>query len=221
MTPLLALLVLLGAAHIQESAPTLDMLRSRAQQRMHQDLAVYSTEDLRQLEELYQSANRNLRAPQAKAILQRVVKEFPKSNRAGSAVMYLAQLSSGTDREAYLKTAIEAHSDAWYGNGVQVGALARVQLAGFYAGEERMAEARYSPEKSWAASRMRSTTVDGRLWRHSAAWGYCDGQQAEEPANIRLKPTRRRRRAARGSGGAFAGRDDWNPGNGNGMMRPS
>ncbi len=172
MTPLLALLVLLGAAHLQESAPTLDRLRSRAQQRMHQDLAVYSTEDLRQLEELYQSANRNLRAPQAKAILQRVVKEFPKSNRAGSAVLYLAQLSSGTDREAYLKTAIEAHSDAWYGDGVQVGALARVQLAGFYAGEGRMAEAKVLAREVVGSFPMRSTTVEGRLWRHSAAWGY-------------------------------------------------
>ena len=142
MTPLLALLVLLGAGPVQESAPTLEMLRSKAQQRMRQDLTIYSTEDVTQLEELYQSANKNLREPDAKAILQRVVREFPKSNRAGSAVLYLAQLSSGTEREAYLKTAIEAHSDTWYGDGVQVGALARVQLASFYAADGRMVEAK-------------------------------------------------------------------------------
>jgi|SRR5450759_5618471 len=142
MTPLLALLVLFGVGPIQESAPTVEMLRAKAQQRMRQDLVVYSAEDLRALEDLYQSANKNLRAPEARAILHRVVKEFPKSNRAGSAVLYLAQLSSGAEREAYLKTAVEAHSDTWYGDGVQVGALARVQLAALYAAAGRTAEAK-------------------------------------------------------------------------------
>jgi len=142
MTPLLALLVLLGVGPIQESAPTIEMLRAKAQQRMRQDLAVYSAEDLRQLEDLYQSANKNLRGPKAPAILQRVVREFSKSNRAGSAVLYLAQLSSGAEREGYLKTAVDAHSDTWYGDGVQVGALARVQLAALCAADGRMAEAK-------------------------------------------------------------------------------
>jgi hypothetical protein len=117
------------------------MLRGRAQERMRQDLAIYSADDFRTLEDLYQSANKNLHGPDAKAILQRVLKEFPKSNRAGSAVLYLAQLSSGAERETYLKTAIEAHGDTWYGDGVQVGALARVQLAAFYAADGRMPEA--------------------------------------------------------------------------------
>ena len=70
------------------------------------------------------------------------MKEYPKSNRAGSAILYLAQLSSGSDREEYLKTAIEAHGDTWYGDGVQVGAFARVQLAAFYAADGRLPEAR-------------------------------------------------------------------------------
>jgi hypothetical protein len=75
MTPLLALLVLLGIGPIQESAPPIEMLRAKAQQRMRQDLAVYSAEDLRRLEDLYQSANKNLGGPEATAVLQRVVKE--------------------------------------------------------------------------------------------------------------------------------------------------
>jgi hypothetical protein len=126
----------------QGSAPTIEMLRAKAQERMRQDLAVYSQEDVRKLEELYQSANRNLKGPDAKDILKRVVQEFPKSNRAGSAVLYLAQQSSGAERETYLKTAIESHGDTWYGNGVQVGALARVQLAAWYAATDRLAEAK-------------------------------------------------------------------------------
>lgn len=139
----LALLVaVVGLGSVQGLEPAVETLRARAQERMRQDLATYSPNDLRTLEDLYQSANRNLRGPDAKAILQRVVKEYPKSNRAGSAVLYLAQMSSGAEREAHLKAAIEAHGDAWYGDGVQVGAFARVQLAAFYAADGRLAEAR-------------------------------------------------------------------------------
>jgi hypothetical protein len=126
----------------QNAAPTIETLRARAQERMRQDLAIYSREDMRALEELYQSANRNLRSPEAKGILERVVKEYPKSNRAGSAVLYLAQMSSGAEREAYLKTAIKDHGDTWYGNGVQVGALARAQLAAYYAANDKLSDAR-------------------------------------------------------------------------------
>jgi hypothetical protein len=126
------ILILAPAAAAQEPPPTPETLRASAQERMRQDAAVYSSEDLRALEELYQSANRDLRSPGAKDILRRVVSQYPKSNRAGSAVLYLAQLSSGEEREAYLKTALEQHSDTWYGNGVQVGAFARAQLAAYY-----------------------------------------------------------------------------------------
>ena len=138
----LSVLLLTLASPIQAPTPTLEMLRARAQERMRQDLATYSAQDLRTLEELYQTANRNLNGPDAKDILRRVVAGYPKSNRAGSAVLYLAQLSSGAEREAYLKTAIDAHGDAWYGDGVQVGALARAQLAAFYAAAGRMTEAK-------------------------------------------------------------------------------
>jgi hypothetical protein len=132
----------LAPAVAAQEAPTLETLRARARERMRQDAAVYSPQDLRALEELYQSANRNLNGPDAKGILQRVVKDYPKSNRAGSAMLYLAQLSSGAEREAYLKTAIERHSDTWYGNGVQVGAFARAQLAAYYAAIGKMDQAK-------------------------------------------------------------------------------
>lgn len=132
---------LLMSTPAQETDSAVKALRARAQERMRQDLAIYSRADLQKLEELYQSANRNLSSPDAMGILQRVVTEYPKSNRAGSAVLYLAQLSSGAERETYLKTAIADHADTWYGDGVQVGALARVQLAAFYAAGGRSEEA--------------------------------------------------------------------------------
>src|SRR5688500_13858922 len=90
-------------------APSIETLRARAQERMREDLAIYSREDMRALEALYQSANRDLSAPEAKATLQKVVKDYPRSNRAGSAILYLAQLSSGAERETYLKKAIKDH----------------------------------------------------------------------------------------------------------------
>jgi hypothetical protein len=137
----LLFLALIGSG-VQTPAPSADELRARAQERMRQDLAIYSADALRELETLYQSANRNLRDPGAKAILQRVVDEYPKSNRAGSAVLYLAQLSSGVERERFLKAAIDSHGDTWYGNGVQVGALARAQLAAYYAASGKLEEAK-------------------------------------------------------------------------------
>jgi hypothetical protein len=143
MFPTLTLVALvLTSAAWQNNAPGIEALRARAQERMRQDLSIYSRDELRALEELYQSANRDLRAPGAKAILERVVKEYPKSNRAGSAVLYLAQMSSAAEREAYLKTAINDHGDTWYGNGVQVGAFARAQLALFYAANDKMSDAK-------------------------------------------------------------------------------
>ena len=45
-------------------------------------------------------------------------------------------------REAYLKTAIKDHGDTWYGNGVQVGAFARAQLATYYAASGKVDEAK-------------------------------------------------------------------------------
>src|SRR4030095_5775237 len=110
-SPVLVILLSILIPSIQGTVPTIDMLRAKAQERMQQHLAVYSREELLELEYLYQSANRNLSGPDAKQILQRVVDQFPKSNRAGSAVLYLAQMSSGADRERHLKSAIETYGD--------------------------------------------------------------------------------------------------------------
>ena len=137
MTLLIALLAL-GVQAVP--VPTVEALRARAQERMRQDAAVYSAADLEALEDLYQSANKDLRAPAAKDALQQVIKKYPKSNRAGSAVLYLAQMATGDEREAYLKTAITTYGDTWYGDGVQVGAFGRAQLAVYYATHERLAE---------------------------------------------------------------------------------
>jgi hypothetical protein len=119
----------------------LEALRARAQARFRRDREAFTAEEFRDLEALYQAANRNIRAPGTKDLLLQVVSKYPASNRAGCAVLYLAQISSGSERESFLKRAIAQHADDWYGDGVQVGALARVHLAAHYAETNRRQEA--------------------------------------------------------------------------------
>jgi tetratricopeptide (TPR) repeat protein len=111
---------------------TIEALRARAQERMRGDQAFYTREQFQDIETLYQAANRDLRAPDAKQKLVALVDKYPDANRSGCAILYLAQLSQGEEAEKYLKQAIEKHENAWYGNGTQVGAFARFQLARLY-----------------------------------------------------------------------------------------
>ena len=134
--------IVLALACAQAAEPTIDALRAAAQQRMRDDRQRYSAEEMRAIETLYQSANRDLRAPGAREALERLIREYPESNRAGCALLYLARQSSGAEREAMLRQAIAKHGDARYGDGTQVGAFARALLAAFYARNGRMDDAR-------------------------------------------------------------------------------
>ena len=124
-----------------QSVPTLEELRAKAQARMLQDRDVYTAEEFQAIEAIYQSANRNLRAPESRDRLLELVEKYPKANRTGCALLYLAQGAKGDEREAFLKQAIADHCDAWYGDGTQVGAFARAQLAVYYANSNRRDEA--------------------------------------------------------------------------------
>jgi hypothetical protein len=119
----------------------LDALRAAAQQRMRQDRDTFSADEFREIEALYQSANRDLRGAASSAALKRLIEKYPASNRAGCAVLYLAQMATGTQKEEFLTRAIARHGDARYGDGVQVGAFARAQLAALYAASGRTTEA--------------------------------------------------------------------------------
>jgi hypothetical protein len=99
------------------ATPALEELRAKARERMERERATFTMEQVREIESLYQSANRDLRAPSSK-----------EANRAGCALLYLAQLSPPAERETFLTRAIADHSDAWYGDGTQVGPFAKAQL---------------------------------------------------------------------------------------------
>jgi hypothetical protein len=77
----------------------------------------------------------------ATPIVLDLVAKYPRSTRAGCAVLQLAQHSNGDARKRYLELAIANHGDAWCDNGVQVGALARALLAMSYADANRFDEA--------------------------------------------------------------------------------
>jgi tetratricopeptide (TPR) repeat protein len=77
-------------------------------------------------------ANKQWKSPEAREALEKLIQKYSKANRTGCAVLYLGQMSDGEEKEKYLKKAIEEFSDCWYGNGVQVGAMARFLLAGYY-----------------------------------------------------------------------------------------
>jgi exonuclease V gamma subunit len=120
-------------------------LRAKAEERIRQDRSIYSEQEFREIELQYVSAhhfgNPVLPMREAQEVLRKLIENYPKSNRAGCAVLELAQLSAGTAREEYLKEAIAHYDDSWYENGVQVGALARARLAIHYAGFGRFDEA--------------------------------------------------------------------------------
>jgi hypothetical protein len=111
---------------------------------------MYSPEQLRDAERLYQVANQKWGTPEATESLQEMIKKYPGINRAGCATLYLAQTSQGDERAKYLQDCIEKYNDCFYGDGVQVGVYARFLLASDYRskGEEEKAAALYNEIKA-------------------------------------------------------------------------
>lgn len=137
-------------SHLQDGREEiLTALRQRAKVRIDAEALAFSAAELAEIEARYRSAFRPevldgrafLRRPGAEPILVALVRRYPRANRAGCALLLLAQLSTGARREYYLREAIRFRGDAWFENGVQVGALARAMLAIHLAGLERFDEA--------------------------------------------------------------------------------
>jgi outer membrane murein-binding lipoprotein Lpp len=115
---------------------------AQLQARIQKDHDNHSAAELQVIEKLYQIANRSWQTPEAVDSLKKLVAAHPGTNRTGCAYLYLGQMSVGAEKERYLKTAIADYSDSWYGDGVQVGAYARFQLAFHYRQTARDSEAR-------------------------------------------------------------------------------
>lgn len=116
--------------------------RFNFKQRAAADRKHYSKEQLDEIEKMYQKANGNgWKTEEAKISLEKMIEMYPESNRAGCGTLYLAQWAKGEEREKLLKKAIEKYNDSFYGDGVQVGALARFLLANYYEDTGSKAEA--------------------------------------------------------------------------------
>ena len=114
------------------SPAVLEAQRTKARERMREDLKIYSKDDLRQIESLYQVANKKWKSEEGNESLKQLIAKYDKANRTGCALLYLGQMTRGAEQVDYLKQAIEKFSNCYYGNGVQVGANARLILSGIY-----------------------------------------------------------------------------------------
>jgi tetratricopeptide (TPR) repeat protein len=106
--------------------------RRKAEEMMAKDSRVVPARDMSELEQTYQAANRNPRTPEAIEALEKVVKKYPKTNRAGCAALYLGRWTRGNDQEKYLELAVQKYSDSYYLDGTSVGGYARLILGAMY-----------------------------------------------------------------------------------------
>jgi len=117
----------------EEREEIVEVQRLRARLRMRDDKKLYNDAQLSEISQLYAEAMRQQTPPEKKTkLLQKIVSDFPKANRAGCAVQYLGQEAKGEKRIQYFKQAIANHGDCYYGDGVQVGPYARYYLANTY-----------------------------------------------------------------------------------------
>lgn len=106
--------------------------RAAFKRRCGADNQTFGEDRFREIERLYQSANRDLQSPGANGILKSLIETYPKANRAGCAAQFLGQHSSCDEKEDTLRMAIRDFGDCYYGSGVQVGAYARFYLGRHY-----------------------------------------------------------------------------------------
>ncbi len=120
---------------LKAGAPSQDLRapqQVKARERLRRDQKAYSPEELREIESLYQVANRQWQTEEARNSLKTLIEKYKKANRTGCAILYLGQMSGGEEQVDYLKQAIADFGDCFYGDGVQVGALARYFLGHAY-----------------------------------------------------------------------------------------
>ena len=100
-----------------------------AHERMMMDAEIFQRHDLQIIEKLYQTANADWKAEDARKAVEYLTERYPRANRTGCAVLTLAQSTEGKEQLDLLKKAIEPFGNCYYANGVQVGPYARLYLA--------------------------------------------------------------------------------------------
>ena len=148
-----------AAAAKEEKAPTeagrvtqmVEKNRQAARLRAVEDQQRYTSEQLGEIEMLYQVANtKGKRSPEAKESLKTLLEKYDRANRTGCATLYLGQASEGAERLEYLTRAVEKFSDCYYFNGCQVGGYGRyvLSLTLWEKGDREKARARFAELKT-------------------------------------------------------------------------
>ena len=134
-----------GPGPIQERDTHAAAMRLQARAHIEAEATRFSADELADIEARYRLAHAGslplLTGPEGAAILQALIERYPRSNRAGCAALELARAAPADTRERLLGEVIAKHGDAWFENGVQVGAAARASLATHLAGLDRYDEA--------------------------------------------------------------------------------
>lgn len=122
-------LELLLAPVIREQAQrqVIQELRNQARIRAQQDMKTFTREQLAQIEALYQAVGKK-EGDEQKAVALILQEKYPKANRTGCIMLYLAQITQGEAQIELLKQVIRDYSDCFYFDGAQVGPLARFYL---------------------------------------------------------------------------------------------
>lgn len=97
--------------------------RKLAKERAARDIGVYG-EAMKEIESLYMAFSKTGDRQAFKSL----VSKYPKANRTGCAALYVAQRMQGARQIAALTEVIEKFGDCYYGDGCNVGALARYHL---------------------------------------------------------------------------------------------
>ena len=97
--------------------------RKLAKERAARDIGVYG-EAMKEIESLYVAFSKTGDRQAFKSL----VSKYPKANRTGCAALYMAQRMQGARQIAALTEVIEKFGDCYYGDGSNVGALARYHL---------------------------------------------------------------------------------------------
>jgi beta-lactamase regulating signal transducer with metallopeptidase domain len=123
--------------------------RERFDRRRELDRQKYTQEQLAKAEEMMATADRQFGSAACIETLKQMVEKFPNANRAGCALLYLAQSTTGPESEGYFMDCIQKYDDCYYGDGVRIGAFARFCLANYYnaTNEDEKAEALYKEIK--------------------------------------------------------------------------
>lgn len=118
--------------------------------RMMLDAEQFSRTDLRIIEKMYKTISEDWKSDEAKKGFELLKQKYPTSNRTGCSILYLGQMTSGSEQLDHLKLAIEKYSGCYYETGVNIGAYARLYLGMRYKneGKEKEAEALFEELKS-------------------------------------------------------------------------